>query len=88
MTDYPPSDSEIEDPTYHPPTDSESESDTESISESDDDNWFLDNGDPEDALQTGLLSFVANRKHLDADYVPLYIDLLRNLLEEAERLYK
>tara|TARA_R110001592_G_scaffold225914_3_gene481905 strand:+ start:3561 stop:3812 length:252 start_codon:yes stop_codon:yes gene_type:complete len=79
------------DPDYHPPTDSETESDTESDDCCGcccDKDWFLDNGDPEDALQTGLLTFVANRTHLDPEHLPLYIDLLRNLLEEAERLYK
>ena len=87
MTSY---DSENDDPTYHPPTDSESETDME---EDDfcctcEDSWYIDNGDPEDALQTGLLTFVANRFHLDANHVPLYTQLLRNLLQEAEDLYK
>jgi len=82
-------DSEEEDPTYHPPTDSESETDTENdYGCTCEDTWFLDNGDPEDALQTGLLTFLANRFHLSADHVPLYTELLRSLLKEAEELYK
>ena len=90
MTDYSPSDSEIDDPTYHPPTDSESESETESdeCCCCCDDDWYIDNGSAEDALQSGLLTFVANRKHLDAEHVPMYIDLLRNLLNQAISLYK
>ena len=52
------------------------------------DDWYIDNGSAEDALQSGLLTFVANRKHLDAEHVPMYIDLLRNLLNQAISLYK
>ena len=90
MTDYSPSDSEIDDPTYHPPTDSESESETESdeCCCCCDDDWYLDNGSAEDALQSGLLTFVANRKNLHADHVPMYTQLLRDLLNEAISLYK
>tara|TARA_R110000764_G_scaffold60198_4_gene129433 strand:+ start:922 stop:1182 length:261 start_codon:yes stop_codon:yes gene_type:complete len=80
------------DPDWHPPTDSESESDTESDTDECccccDDDWYIDNGDPEDALQTGLLTFVVNRKNLHAEHVPMYIDLLRNLLNQAMLLYK
>ena len=80
------------DPDWHPPTDSESESDTESDTDGCccccDDDWYIDNGDPEDALQTGLLTFVVNRKNLHAEHVPMYIDLLRNLLNQAMLLYK
>lgn len=88
MTSY---DSEEDDPTYHPPIDSDSESETDTEDDyvcTCEDNWFLDNGDPEDALQTGLLTFVVNRFHLSADHVPLYTELLRSLLKEAEDLYK
>ena len=83
--------SEEDDPTYVPPTDSESDTDEDLTDEyccCCEDEWFVDNGNPEDALQTGLLTFVANRHHLDANHVPLYTEMLRSLLTEAEELYK
>ena len=88
---------EENDPTWLPPTDHESETDTEDDEEcccpcicccQHEDTFFVDNGEPEDALLTGLLTFVANRKHLEHMDVPLYKELLRELLNEANYLYK
>jgi len=92
---------EENDPTWLPPTDHESETDSETEDEevftcpciwccnaAESDYVFVDNGEPEDALVTGLLTFVANRKHLEQMHVPLYKELLRNLLNEANTLYK
>tara|TARA_R110002153_G_scaffold102203_1_gene238824 strand:+ start:87 stop:368 length:282 start_codon:yes stop_codon:yes gene_type:complete len=88
-------DDEVNDPTWHPPSDTESESDEEFdegggcfLCCRDDDSWFMDNGDPEDALITGLMTFVANRKTLEAEHIPLYLELLRELMDEATTLYK
>jgi hypothetical protein len=88
MTSY---DSEEDDPNYYPPSDCESETTTDIEDDfccTCEDSWYVDNGDPEDALQSGIMTFIANRYHLDADHVPLYTELLRNLLKEAEDLYK
>mgnify|MGYP000448033319 FL=1 len=82
------------DPTWHPPTDSESETETETEEEGccccccHEDTWFRDTGNPEEAMMSGLMSMVAVRKHLQPDHIPLYMELLRGLLDEANNLYK
>ena len=89
------SDDDLDDPTYHPHSESESDTDSDAtIGEGccfcrrDEDEWFIDNGSPEDALLTGLVAFVANRHELAAEHVPLYKQLLRDLLNEANELYR
>jgi len=80
------------DPDYHPSTESENDicdSDCEGCLECmeyDVANFF--DGTGEDAVLSGLWTFLMNRSNLLPQHVPLYKELLRNLLDEADYLYK
>ena len=85
-------DDELNDPTWHPPTDSEDDICTSECEGCDecldyDIEHFFD-GTGEDAVLSGLMTFIMNRQQLIPEHVPLYLELLRNLLTEAESLYK
>ena len=83
---------EDNDPDYRPSTESEDElcdSDCygcDECMEYDVANFY--DGEGEDAIISGLLTFLTNRAALLPQHVPLYKELLRNLLDEANYLYK
>ena len=85
-------DNDPNDPDYHPSRESEDElcdSDCEGCDECmeyDVANFY--DGEGEDAIISGLLTFLTNRAALLPQHVPLYKELLRNLLDEANYLYK
>lgn len=85
-------DEDIDDPDYHPSRESEDEicdSDCEGCDECMEyDVAKFYEGEGEDAIISGLLTFVSNRVALLPQHVPLYKELLRNLLDEANYLYK
>ena len=80
-----------EDPDYEPSQESEDElcqSDCEGCGECceyDHEHFF--HGTGEDAVLSGLINFVLNRKNLHPHHIPLYKELLRSLLTEADERY-
>jgi len=44
-------------------------------------------GTGEDAILSGLINFVLNRKNLHACHIPLYKEILVSLILEADELY-
>ena len=85
-------DNDPNDPDYRPSRESEDElcdSDCEGCDEClDYDVEHFYEGENEDAIISGLLTFLTNRAALLPQHVPLYKELLRNLLDEANYLYK
>ena len=82
---------EDNDPDYHPSRDSEDElctSDCEGCDEClDYDVEHFFEGTGEDAVLSGLMTFIMNRDHLLPQHVILYKELLRDLLREADQWY-
>jgi len=79
------------DPDYHPSRDSEDELCTSDCEGCDDcldyDVEHFFEGTGEDAVLSGLMTFIMNRDHLLPQHVTLYKELLRDLLREADQWY-
>lgn len=79
------------DPDYEPSQESEDElchSDCEGCDDCMDySEEFFFEGTGEDAVLSGLWTFIINRKNLHPHHIPLYKELLRNLLTEADERY-
>jgi len=79
------------DPDYEPSQESEDElchSDCEGCGECceyDHEHFF--HGTEEDAVLSGLMTFILNRKNLHACHIPLYKEILVSLILEADELY-
>tara|TARA_R110001632_G_C11251550_1_gene408888 strand:+ start:442 stop:711 length:270 start_codon:yes stop_codon:yes gene_type:complete len=79
------------DPDYEPSQTSEDEmchADCEGCDECcdyDEEHFF--EGTDEDAVLSGLMTFVMNRTQLLPHHIPLYKELLRSLLDEANERY-
>lgn len=88
LTPAPYSDCES-DPDYEPSQESEDEAIAEEECDChgyDEEHFFEGTG--EDAVLSGLMTFVLNRKDLLPQHVPIYKELLRDLLNEANDLYR
>ena len=80
-----------DDPDYEPSQESEDQlcnTDCEGCGECTEyDHEYFYEGTGEDAVLSGLINFIINRKNLHACHIPLYKEILVSLILEADELY-